>query len=1500
MKFAKHYIVNTKPATWYSTSVAVFTGSNCVVSPDSNITFGYVVADTGSVLSMASGNGSVTVATDLKIHPNASMVINKAIKVNYSVILSSLSTLSLNDNLTVGRSWTNNGGSLLGGTNTVYFKGYNYTIGGTTATSFPHLSIGVPGGTSRVSYTMNTNATCLSLTMQDNSYSSTSNFILGTSKPTLSISGDLVIKQLNSTSSNSLYVNGGALNVSGDLHFSGSANVSTRITQVIVTTGTFTLDGTINWLAQTGTALVATEVITVSTGTLIFNSSISMPKGSGSIRITGAGKAYFNGLSAPSLELNAAGVGTTLAVHTAAANSNIYFKTGITNSNAATFTYTSGSYQNFITSGSISGAYPIRFGHIVNETGSTLTLAGSIQLQNTWTNRGTLVPGTSTVTFNGSSSTLQTIYKSGGETFYGLTVGTSSATLTLQCNVLITNKLTMSGHNINANTYTLTLGDNNVSILTRSRGVIYGGLFKRYWPASTAISSSAGNLYGLFPVGTALSYRPVSINSTVSPVIGGYITAIHNHATTVTDVSYHDGGHTIQRISDQNSVLSTSDISGGTYSINVVFNNFNSIGTTGDLKLETNTGGVPGVVGTHASSSGTARNPTVRRTGLSASQLSNTFVAGTKNKLATPIIEYVYSRTASGSWNDPNNWSSEAGGNGASCSCVPGTNSYAVISPGQTISIDTDVSVEYINVETGASLTGTHDLTVSRELNLFGTGNLSPTSGNWSTADFNGYGTGSSSIGANFSVSDAFNLSAGSTLSHSAPITLSGTIVLNGTLDLVATTATWNGSSTQTMEGTGAVTGSNGTFSITTASKEILSGSVFSFSSNISLANGIVLTNSGTVSLDGNLLGGNSSSGWINSTGAVFNVSGAMLATGNLNASAPNNEINYTSTLDQTIKSTTYDKLVCSGGGIKTFNSNFTVNSLLLIQDNVVLDEATKAITGSADLEMTGSSELRLQRSATGNYPELTGAYILNSGSVVLQQNGNTASLVPETFHNLKLTGSGIFNMNEVASIKGDLEVEGSASLTNVNELNITGLLEVATSGSISLIGDIEVGNLLLSSGTLTDGGNVITINGSGWTNQGGTFNTSGETYFSSAQEQTISGSQSTSFKHLTIDNSSATGVVLNQPIQVSEALDLKDGVVYSSGSALLTLLDDANSDPGTNASFVDGPMKKIGDDAFVFPIGDNGLLGKAAISEPNSASTEFTAEYIYQPYNDGSQLASPLMDVSKMEHWLLERSGSSSSVAITLYWANAAGSGINNCSDLTIAHWNGANWIEEPATTGGSCSGSGYITTNAEIGSFSPFTFGSKSLSGAANPLPISLIDFVATESGPVVELNWETASETGNHYFSVERSTDGIQFEEIKQVAGAGYSTQILKYSTIDYYPFKGLSYYRLKQTDYDGKYTYSGTVPVQVNEDNYPTEFDILPSPATGERIRIKTPFQLSPDCTVSIVDMQGKEVLKREVPENQSDFEFTHQLPCGVYVLRVNLSNSSLSRKLIILK
>lgn|GEM_PF-835930 len=110
------------------------------------------------------------------------------------------------------------------------------------------------------------------------------------------------------------------------------------------------------------------------------------------------------------------------------------------------------------------------------------------------------------------------------------------------------------------------------------------------------------------------------------------------------------------------------------------------------------------------------------------------------------------------------------------------------------------------------------------------------------------------------------------------------------------------------------------------------------------------------------------------------------------------------------------------------------------------------------------------------------------------------------------------------------------------------------------------------------------------------------------------------------------------------------------------------------------------------------------------------------------------------------------------------------------------------------------------------PFTQSGGTVVITQTPLPIELLSFTANVVHESVRLNWATATETNNDFFTIERSTNLNDWEVLGFVDGAGTSSRPLHYSFTDYNPMAGVSYYRLKQTDYDGKFEYFGPLAIQ----------------------------------------------------------------------------------------
>jgi hypothetical protein len=137
-------------------------------------------------------------------------------------------------------------------------------------------------------------------------------------------------------------------------------------------------------------------------------------------------------------------------------------------------------------------------------------------------------------------------------------------------------------------------------------------------------------------------------------------------------------------------------------------------------------------------------------------------------------------------------------------------------------------------------------------------------------------------------------------------------------------------------------------------------------------------------------------------------------------------------------------------------------------------------------------------------------------------------------------------------------------------------------------------------------------------------------------------------------------------------------------------------------------------------------------------------------------------------------------------------------------------------------------------------------------SPLPVELIDFSARAMEGEVLLGWATATETNNDFFTIERSHDGRTFQKIATIPGKGNSLVLNEYSFLDDDPLNGINYYRLKQTDFDGQFSYSDIETVEFRNEN---SIKIYPT-LVAESLTIETDAGFGTESNIIIRDMTGR--------------------------------------------
>lgn len=204
-------------------------------------------------------------------------------------------------------------------------------------------------------------------------------------------------------------------------------------------------------------------------------------------------------------------------------------------------------------------------------------------------------------------------------------------------------------------------------------------------------------------------------------------------------------------------------------------------------------------------------------------------------------------------------------------------------------------------------------------------------------------------------------------------------------------------------------------------------------------------------------------------------------------------------------------------------------------------------------------------------------------------------------------------------------------------------------------------------------------------------------------------------------------------------------------------------------------------------------------------------------------------------------------------------------------------NYIDfaDVITTG--ANGSATFSTDNGITSFSQFI-----LTTEGTVLPIELLQFsVYLNDLKEVKLDWVTGSELDNDYFIIEKSRDGITFLPLDKIESKGDSNENQYYESVDKKPFNGISYYRLKQVDLDGQFTYSLIKSITINA--LKDDIIVYPNPIKSSQfLNIKS--YLEEDFEVIINDASGK-TLKTEWINNGNGQISLSELPSGFYFYKI---------------
>lgn len=190
--------------------------------------------------------------------------------------------------------------------------------------------------------------------------------------------------------------------------------------------------------------------------------------------------------------------------------------------------------------------------------------------------------------------------------------------------------------------------------------------------------------------------------------------------------------------------------------------------------------------------------------------------------------------------------------------------------------------------------------------------------------------------------------------------------------------------------------------------------------------------------------------------------------------------------------------------------------------------------------------------------------------------------------------------------------------------------------------------------------------------------------------------------------------------------------------------------------------------------------------------------------------------------------------------------------------------------------------------------------LSSRELPLPVELLDFEAVCDDGISKVKWSTASEANCDYYLVERSSDGVAWEALKQVPGSGHSSTVQEYDIADYAPLGNTTYYRLTQFDYNGDYK---VFPPAVSTcGDFILEITSVTNTFNSDQMQMNVRSSINSTFDLYVVDMSGKVLIAEQGVDihdgvNRVDID-KNQMSMGIYIIQLVNANHALTKRVAI--
>ncbi|HEV2478122.1 MAG TPA: T9SS type A sorting domain-containing protein [Puia sp.] len=785
---------------------------------------------------------------------------------------------------------------------------------------------------------------------------------------------------------------------------------------------------------------------------------------------------------------------------------------------------------------------------------------------------------------------------------------------------------------------------------------------------------------------------------------------------------------------------------------------------------------------------------------------------------------------------------------------------------------------------------------------------------------------------------------AGGTVTVSNPVTIDGNLSPNGSITFNSNATDQPGGTAYTFNPSGGSvtvnTGSIVTFeggtsttpnSFTGGTIDIYGTLILGYTNLLNSGSlNITIETGGTLIINGDLTNKNNS--------GTFTVNGALIVNGDFANSTGSVTVGGTGTINTTGSLTTT-------GGSTVFGTKNDCNTgpcsgttLVCTFTNTITPASQAVCSGSASSSITLTS---VNSASSPTYQWLSstdGVTFANAPGTSTGSTYTTGVLTQNTWYEVRVSGGGCTSTSaaiEITVLSGGGWQGGTSndwgtaanwcsltvptSTTDVTITNAAGIKNMPTvnAGTAATARNLTISNTFPAS-TLTIAASAtaslhvygnLTVNGSFTDNS--TAATAG-VIMAGSVAQNINGTTGPVFNDLTIDNASGAVPAVIVPannLTVNSILTLTAGIVNLDGNTLT--LGTAGTSTGT-LNYTSGSYVFGGNIVRWFPTTAI-TLGTAASLFPIGTATDYRPMYFG---SSGLTTAGTIKvshaDLTGTTAVSFTDAGSTIQVRSNSYWTVSTGSGIAGTGSPFTVRTEGTGFgqvgsVSDLRLTLSASAASGTAGVNANTTAnpqINRTTFTAANLPntyywGSVNPgfttLPVNLVSFTAQALPGDIVLSWTTATETDCSYFSLERSTDGVNYTAIATVPAAGGPGLGHQYAYTDYSPDPGENYYRLRMVSYSGGATYSGIAMASITGAGRLTLF---PNPSDGSSISVSITgpagaSSADPSGTASIYTMdvyndQGMLVRHVSSPTSTFNAQFTPSLTPGIYIARVSSS------------